>query len=334
MRIRSSSGAALNLLALGVTGALYRALLGSSGTALVLPTLPALDVPGLRHLPVLGAALFGQHALVYLGLCLTPVLAFVLAHTGLGLRLRALGDHPLAAASLGLPVRSYRTWTLAAGGALAGLGGAALTLAATNTFVEGITAGRGFIALAVVVFGRWSPWGVLGGAMLFGLASALQFQFQAAALADSLPGVPDAAVRAHARGAALVFAAKGARRVRSAAATSGSSRHSPEGPERLLQKVPLARYHTTTPAAAYIRAPSSRPSPPPKIRTVTTRIGRHHRDDLLDTRLAVALVADELRDLGAAAWTATRGLADQLLAASGAGGVVVDRHRGARATPV
>jgi simple sugar transport system permease protein len=176
-------GAALNLLALGVTGALYRALLGSTGTALVLPTLPALDVPGLRHLPVLGTALFGQHALVYVGLCLTPILGFVMAHTGLGLRLRALGDHPLAVASLGLPVRSYRTWTLAAGGALAGLGGAAMTLAATNTFVEGITAGRGFIALAVVVFGRWSPWGVLGGAMLFGLASALQFQFQAAALA-------------------------------------------------------------------------------------------------------------------------------------------------------
>jgi len=176
------AGAALNLVALGATGALYRALLGATGTALVLPTLPAIDVPLLRQLPVLGQALFGQHALVYLGLCLTPLLAFGLAHTGLGLRLRALGDHPQAAASLGLPVRRDRTLALAVGGGLAGLGGAALTLAATNTFVEGITAGRGFIALAVVVFGRWSAWGVLGGALLFGLASALQFQFQAAAL--------------------------------------------------------------------------------------------------------------------------------------------------------
>lgn len=176
-------GAALNLLALGVTGALYRTLLGATGSALVLPTLPAIEILALRDIPVVGAALFGQHALVYLGLCLTPALAFLLAHTGVGLRLRALGDHPLAAASLGLPVRTYRTLALAAGGALAGLGGAALTLAATNTFVEGITAGRGFIALAVVVFGRWSPWGALGGALLFGLASALQFQFQAAALA-------------------------------------------------------------------------------------------------------------------------------------------------------
>lgn len=177
------AGAALNLIALGVTGALYRAALGSSGSALVLPTLPPLDVPVLRHLPVLGKALFGQNALVYLGLFSTPLLALVLRHTGLGLRLRALGDHPQAAASLGLPVRRDRILTLAVGGALAGLGGAALTLAATNTFVEGITAGRGFIALAVVVFGRWSAWGALGGALLFGLASALQFQFQAAALA-------------------------------------------------------------------------------------------------------------------------------------------------------
>lgn len=176
------AGAALNLVALGATGALYRALLGATGTALVLPTLPALEVPLLRQLPVLGQALFGQHALVYLGVCLTPLLAFGLAHTGLGLRLRALGDHPQAAASLGLPVRRDRTLALAVGGGLAGLGGAALTLAATNTFVEGITAGRGFVALAVVVFGRWSAWGVLGGALLFGLASALQFQFQAAAL--------------------------------------------------------------------------------------------------------------------------------------------------------
>jgi simple sugar transport system permease protein len=176
-------GAAINLLALGTTGALYRALLGGTGAALVLPTLPPLGLPLLQDLPVVGPALFRQHALVYGALVATPALAFVLARTGLGLRLRSLGDHPQAAASLGIGVRAYRTAALGVGGALAGLAGAALTLAATNTFVEGITAGRGFIALAVVVFGRWSPWGALGGAVLFGLASALQFQFQAAALA-------------------------------------------------------------------------------------------------------------------------------------------------------
>lgn len=176
-------GAAINLLALGTTGALYRALLGATGAALVLPTLPPVGMPLLRGLPVVGRALAEQHALVYVALAATPVLVFLLARTGLGLRLRSLGDHPRAAASLGIDVTLYRTGALAVGGALAGLGGAALTLAATNTFVEGITAGRGFIALAVVVFGRWSPWGALAGSLLFGLASALQFQFQAAALA-------------------------------------------------------------------------------------------------------------------------------------------------------
>ena len=80
-------------------------------------------------------------------------------------------------------MRSYKSGALLCAGALSGLAGATLTLAATNTFVEGVTAGRGFVALAVVVFGRWSPWGVLAGALLFGLASALQFQLQAADLA-------------------------------------------------------------------------------------------------------------------------------------------------------
>jgi ABC-type uncharacterized transport system permease subunit len=175
-------GTAINLLALGGTGALYRALYGETGTALVLPTLPAIAVPGLSSLPLAGRALFDQHALVYLALALVPLLSLALARTGAGLRLRALGDHPVAAASLGFPVRAYRVAALAVSGLLAGLAGAALALWTAGTFVEGITAGRGFVALAVVVFARWSPWGALAGALLFGLANALQFQFQAIAI--------------------------------------------------------------------------------------------------------------------------------------------------------
>jgi general nucleoside transport system permease protein len=178
-------GAAVNLLALGTTGALYRGLYGQTGAALVLPTLTPLHIPGLADLPILGHALFSRNLLVYVAFAATGVVAFVLFRTGLGLRLRALGDHPLAAASLGISVRGHRTATLAAAGALAGLAGASLVLATASTFVEGITAGRGFIALAVVVFARWRPLGVLAGALLFGFASALQFQFQAADL-----GVP------------------------------------------------------------------------------------------------------------------------------------------------
>lgn len=170
-------GAALNLLALGGTGALYRALYGSTGSVLVLPTLPAVGIPGLDWL--LGA----QSGLAYLALVLVPLLALLFGRTGLGLRLRALGEHPVAAASLGYPVRRYRLVTLLCSGFLSGLAGAALTLSASDTFVEGVTSGRGFVALAVVVFGRWSPWGILAGSMIFGLAGALQFQLQAASFA-------------------------------------------------------------------------------------------------------------------------------------------------------
>ncbi len=173
-------GAAINLLALGGTGAAYRAMYGTTGAALVLPTMPGVPVPGLSLLPGLGPVFASQNGLVYLALLLVPTLAFLFRRTGLGLRLRAMGDHPQAAASLGYRVRSYKIGALLCAGALSGLAGATLTLAATNTFVEGVTAGRGFVALAVVVFGRWSPWGVLAGALLFGLVNALQFQLQAA----------------------------------------------------------------------------------------------------------------------------------------------------------
>lgn len=176
-------GAAINLLALGGTGAVYRALYGTTGTALVLPTLPGVSIPGLTSIPVVGPALASQNGLVYLALLLVPALAFLFKRTGLGLRLRSIGDHPQAAASLGYRVQSYKVAALLGAGLLAGLAGATLTLAATNTFVEGVTAGRGFVALAVVVFGRWSPWGVLAGALIFGLVNALQFQLQAADLA-------------------------------------------------------------------------------------------------------------------------------------------------------
>lgn len=176
-------GAAINLLALGGTGASYRALFGTTGAALVLPTLPALPLPGIAAIPGIGPVLAAQNGLVYLGLVLVPALAFLFRRTGLGLRLRAIGDHPRAAASLGYGVRRYKIAVLLIAGGLAGLAGATLTLAATNTFVEGVTAGRGFVALAVVVFGRWSPAGVLAGALVFGLVNALQFQLQAASVA-------------------------------------------------------------------------------------------------------------------------------------------------------
>lgn len=176
-------GTAVNLVAFGATGGLYRALYGSTGTALVLPTLPALGAGPLADVPILGPVVAGQTILGWLAVLATVGLTFVLRYTGLGLRLRALGERPTAATALGVPVLRLRLGALAVAGALGGVGGAALCLVSSSTFVEGITAGRGFIALAIVVVGRWTPLGVLGGALLFGMASALQYQFQAAAWA-------------------------------------------------------------------------------------------------------------------------------------------------------
>ena len=173
------TGTALTLLSVGATGTLYRALYGSSGAALTLPTSGARPIPGLSSLPVVGLALFAQPAVTYFAYLLAPALAWWLARTQAGLALRAIGERPAAAEAAGIPVDRLRTLAVLAGGALGGLAGGTLVLAQAGTFAENMSAGRGFIAIAMVVLGRWRPFGVAGGALLFGAASALQFAFQA-----------------------------------------------------------------------------------------------------------------------------------------------------------
>jgi general nucleoside transport system permease protein len=173
------TGTALTLLSMGATGTLYRALYGSSGAALSIPTSAPVAIPGLADLPVIGAALFGQPPVTYLVYLLTPLLAWWLTRTHAGLALRAIGDRPEAAEAAGVAVDRVRALAILCGGALGGLAGGTLVLAQAGTFTEGMSAGRGFIAIAIVVLGRWTPFGVLGGALLFGAASALQFAFQA-----------------------------------------------------------------------------------------------------------------------------------------------------------
>ena len=173
------TGTALTLLSMGATGTLYRALYGSSGAALSIPTSAPVAISGLADLPVIGAALFGQPPVTYLVYLLTPLLAWWLARTHAGLALRAIGDRPEAAEAAGVAVDRVRALAILCGGALGGLAGGTLVLAQAGTFTEGMSAGRGFIAIAIVVLGRWTPFGVLGGALLFGAASALQFAFQA-----------------------------------------------------------------------------------------------------------------------------------------------------------
>ncbi len=176
-------GTAVNLLAFGVTGVAYRAIFGVTGAALTVPGLQALRLPLLSDLPLLGEALFDQTWVGYLSFALVPAVAVFLWRTLPGVCLRTVGEDPHAAAAQGISVERVRLAALLAGGALAGLAGAYLAVGYARTFVEGMSGGRGFIALAIVVFGRWSPLGVLVGALLFGFATALQFHFQAMGLA-------------------------------------------------------------------------------------------------------------------------------------------------------
>lgn len=173
------AGTAVTLGMIGLTGLVARAAFGTGGAGLTLPVFAPLPIPGLSRLPLIGVALFAQPLPTYLLYLLVPCAWWLLFRTRFGLELRAAGESPRAAAAAGVRVRRIRFVAVLAGGGLAGLAGAALVLAQVGTFTEKMTAGRGFLAIAIVVLGRWHPIGALLGALLFGLATALQFTFQA-----------------------------------------------------------------------------------------------------------------------------------------------------------
>jgi general nucleoside transport system permease protein len=168
-----ATGLALTIFGIGLS-----ALVGSSFVGTPSPRLPRLELPGLSDVPVLGPLLFGQDALVYLSILLTVAVAWFLSRTRAGMILRACGENADAAHALGHPVRRARYLAVLFGGALAGLGGAYLSLAYTPMWIEAMTAGRGWIALALVVFAAWRPWRLLLGAYLFGSATILQLHAQ------------------------------------------------------------------------------------------------------------------------------------------------------------
>ncbi|HSG09359.1 MAG TPA: ABC transporter permease [Longimicrobiales bacterium] len=172
------TGTAVTLGGLGFTGAVYQARFGATGTALTLPTLAPLPIPLLSDIPLVGRALFAQAPTAYLAYALAPALWYFLFRTEWGLELRAVGEEPAAAEAAGVRVRWTRATATIFGGALAGVAGAHLALAHAGTFSENMTAGRGFIAIAVVVLGRWNPLWVLAAALFFGAASAFQFFLQ------------------------------------------------------------------------------------------------------------------------------------------------------------
>ncbi len=161
------AGTALTLLALGVTGLLYRSMFGTIGVALTIPTAKPIAIPLLSAMPVIGRAFFVQ-----------PIITWWLSRTHVGLVLRAVGENPAAAVAAGGSPDRVRWMAVLFGGALGGLSGGCLAIAQVGTFAEGMSAGRGFIAIAIVALGRWSPRGVAIASLLFGAASALQFAFQ------------------------------------------------------------------------------------------------------------------------------------------------------------
>lgn len=167
------SGIGLYLFGLGLAGVLFR--MASDGTRSV-EGFPAVE------LPWLGPVLSGHHLLTYLAFLLVPAMAFLLNRTRFGLQVKAVGQNPQAADALGISVNRTRALAVALGGMLGGLAGASLSIANLDLFQEDMIAGKGFIAVALVYFGRWSPYGVLGGVLLFAGVNALQLWIQVAQL--------------------------------------------------------------------------------------------------------------------------------------------------------
>jgi simple sugar transport system permease protein len=173
------TGTAITLLCLGVTGTLYRFLYGATGAGLTIPTSGPVAIPVLSRIPWIGTAFFAQPPSTYIVYALVPAIWWLLFRTHLGLAIRASGENPMAAIAAGIDPRRMQLRALAFGGVCGGLAGGTLVLAQSGTFIEGMSAGRGFIAVAIVVLGRWHPLGSVLAALLFGGAMALQYLLQA-----------------------------------------------------------------------------------------------------------------------------------------------------------
>jgi general nucleoside transport system permease protein len=173
------TGTAVTLAMVGLTGTIYHQAYGTQGVGLSIPTFSELPIPGLSRIPVLGPGFFQQPIPTYLVFAALPLVWWVLFRTRMGLALRATGEAAAMARATGVRTTLIRSVATVIGGAFVGLGGATLVLAQVGTFAERMTAGRGFLAIAIVVLGRWHPGGIAVAALLFGLATALQFLFQA-----------------------------------------------------------------------------------------------------------------------------------------------------------
>jgi len=172
------TGTAITLLGLGATGTMYRASYGTPGSEVAIAA-GTLSLPGVSDLPLIGTALFAQSPITYLLYAVVPAYWLFLFRSHAGLALRAVGENPEAALAAGVRPRRVQLAAVLFGGTMGGLAGGALVLAQVGAFAEGMSAGRGFIAIAIVALGRWHPVGVALAALLFGAATALQFLLQA-----------------------------------------------------------------------------------------------------------------------------------------------------------
>ena len=170
------SGTAINLLALGGTGYLMVLIFGSGGTSPRVNGFKEVAIPGLSDIPLIGPALFNQSLLVYLMYVLIPITYVGVFRTPFGLRLRATGEVPEAVDTAGVSVARMRYYGVALSGLLAACGGVYLSMGILSAFTENMTGGRGFIALAALIFGRWNPIGAAAAALLFGFGLAVTFQ--------------------------------------------------------------------------------------------------------------------------------------------------------------
>jgi general nucleoside transport system permease protein len=178
------SGVGINFLAAGITGYVFIAHYGDQGTPGSVPNVPQVNLPFIKDTGFFGEAIGSANLLTWVALLLVPLMALFLYRTAAGLRLRSVGEKPRAADSVGIPVLRTRYLAVVTSGCLAGLGGVYLSVGLVHSFNQGMTAGRGFIALAVVIFGGWRPYGALAGAVLFGFSSAVAQRLPA--FSDSL----------------------------------------------------------------------------------------------------------------------------------------------------
>jgi simple sugar transport system permease protein len=174
------SGFAVNFLALGITGYFFIEVYTDQGTPGDVPQIPSISIPGIKDIGFVGPAIGDMHLLIWVALAFVVISHLMLFRTPVGLRLRAVGEHPKAADTVGISVYAIRYGAVILSGALAGLGGVYLSNGITHSFNENLSAGRGFIALAAVIFGRWRPFGAFAACLLFGFTEALALRLPGA----------------------------------------------------------------------------------------------------------------------------------------------------------